>query len=199
MNKPTTYVALLRGINVGGNSPVDMRKLRTCFEALDYRNVRTYINSGNVIFQSTDIKTRSLEVTIEQALATQFSQSIRVVVHSLEEMQGIVTHIPKGWAAPIAQKCNIIFLRYTIDDPEILKNFNPKPNIEELHYFPGVLFWSAKTSDLTKSNMLKVNRMPIYKDMTIRGLNTTRKVYELMCEAASKLAADTSQSETTSS
>jgi hypothetical protein len=55
--------------------------------------------------------------------------------------------------------------------------------MEELRYYPGVLFWSAKTSDLTKTGMLKVNRMPIYKEMTVRGLNTTLKIYGLMQEA----------------
>ena len=48
------------------------------------------------------------------------------------------------------------------------------------NYYPGVLFWSAKTSDLTKSNMLKLSSKPIYKEMTIRMFNTTRKIYEMM-------------------
>jgi uncharacterized protein (DUF1697 family) len=68
----------------------------------------------------------------------------------------------------------------TVKNKNILANLHPKPEIEELHYHPGVLFWSAKTSDLTKTGMLKINKAAIYKEMTIRGINTTRKIYEIM-------------------
>jgi uncharacterized protein (DUF1697 family) len=49
-----TYVALLRGINVGGNNKVEMKKLKTTFETLGFTSVVTYINSGNIIFNTSD-------------------------------------------------------------------------------------------------------------------------------------------------
>ena len=54
--------------------------------------------------------------------------------------------------------------------------------MEELHYHPGVIFWSAKINTPTKSNMLKVNTLPVYQDMTVRILNTVRRIYEIMRE-----------------
>jgi uncharacterized protein (DUF1697 family) len=179
-----TYVALLRGINVGGNSPVSMAELKLCLEELGHSDVKTFINSGNVIFKTRSTNQRALETEIEETLDARFSQPIRVMVRSFEEMQRLIRSIPKNWLTSSDQRCNVIFLHHSIDSPEILENFQPKPGIEELHYHPGVLFWSAKSSDLTKSGMLKVNRMPIYQFMTVRGLNTTQKLYDLMSEAS---------------
>jgi uncharacterized protein (DUF1697 family) len=88
--------------------------------------------------------------------------------------------VPKSWAGSKDFRYNVIFLTKAIDSAKILESLDPKPGIEELHYYPGVLFWSAKTSDLTKTSMLKINKMSIYKEMTIRNINTTRKIYEIM-------------------
>ena len=173
------YVALLRGINVGGNNTVSMAILKECFEKLGYKKVTTYINSGNVIFQANQ-QNRTLEKEIEKELEAKFGFPIRVVVRSFDEMQKLIKSIPKKWNKETEWRHNVIFLSHRIDNRDAFVEFIPKPNIEEMHYFPGVLLWSAKTSDLTKSNMLKVNKSPLYKEMTIRGINTTLKIFEIM-------------------
>ena len=173
------YVALLRGINVGGNSLVNMAKLKECFEELEYKHVTTYINSGNVIFAANK-HNRQLEEEIETELEKKFKFSIRVVVRSLVEMENVMQQIPEKWNHQSDWRHNVIFLSHRIDTKDSFKDFVPKEGIEEMHYFPGVLLWSAKTSDLTKSTMLKVNRSPLYKEMTVRGFNTTKKIFELM-------------------
>jgi uncharacterized protein (DUF1697 family) len=180
----TTYVALLRGINVGVHQFISMADLKDVFVGLGFRDVETYINSGNVIFVATETDPRKIETLAEDALAKRFPQPVTVIAHSLAEMDQIMRHVPSHWQTATDEKCNVIFLRHTIDSPDILTNLDPKPEIEELHYHPGVLFWSAKTSSLTKSGMLKVNTMPIYKDMTVRVLHTTQKIYEIMQQTA---------------
>lgn len=176
-------MALLRGINVGGNKLVNMAELRACFEKLGFKNVQTHINSGNVIFKTKLTDPRLLETTIETALYATFSHRVAVVVRSFNEIQRLISQIPRSWSKPASQKCNVIFLRHSVDNRKALEGLSAKPGIEELDYFPGVLFWSAKTSDLTKSNMLKINRLGIYKEMTVRNLNSTRKIYEIMATA----------------
>ena len=178
--KSNIYVAFLRGINVGGNTLVSMAELKKCFAALGFENVKTYINSGNVIFAAKATDPRKLEIRIEKALTESFSYSIAVVVLSYFEMEQVIAHIPKSWETNTEQRFNVIFLRYTIDKPEILDELKPKPGIEELYYHPGVLFWSAHTSDLTQSNMVKLAKSKLYKEMTVRNLNTTKKIWELM-------------------
>jgi uncharacterized protein (DUF1697 family) len=179
----TTYVALLRGINVGGNTLVSMAALKRCFEALGFDDVHTYINSGNVIFKSRSARPRALEVRIARALTAAFGHDIMVVVRSLPEMKALIDRMPKTWRTPRDERRNVIFLRHTIDNRKALEGLVPKPGIEALEYHPGVLFWAARTSDLTKSSMLKVSRLPIYRAMTVRNVNTTKKILELMLEA----------------
>jgi uncharacterized protein (DUF1697 family) len=180
MIKTMSYVALLRGINVGGNTIISMATLKECFEKLGYKNVKTYINSGNVIFQSTVKDPRELEKQIEKLIRDNFTLDVMVVTRSYDEMNKVIKAIPKNWDKPTDYKYNVIFLNSKIDNPSILNGLQPKSEIEELHYHPGVLLWAAKTSDLTKSNMVKLSKNSIYKQMTVRNLNTTKKVFELM-------------------
>jgi hypothetical protein len=67
------YVALLRGINVGGKNKVDMKKLKKCFEDIGMRKVTTYINSGNVIFEDTDHTKDEIATMLEKAILKDFS------------------------------------------------------------------------------------------------------------------------------
>ncbi len=176
----TTYLCLLRGINVGGNNIIPMAKLKAAFEQLGFSDVRTYIQSGNVIFNTKTQSPRTLEQIIEQALTKQFRYPSKVVIRTKAELAQIFKAIPNHWFTDATRKYNVIFLRDVIDHKTILKEFKPKPEIETVSYKPGVLFWSAKTSDLTRSAMIKLAGDPLYKEMTVRNLNTTQKLFHLM-------------------
>ena len=175
-----TYVALLRGINVGGNGKVSMAELKVCFEKLGFTSVTTYINSGNVVFNDGETNSRKLAEKIEEALHATFSFPISVVVHSLEQMEKLIAQMPKSWKPGTNLRCYVVFLRPDIDDPGILAKLDPKPEIEEVAYHPGVVFWSTKLSGLTKTNMTKLVGTPLYKEMTVRNQNTVRKILEIM-------------------
>lgn len=178
------YVALLRGVNVGGNTLVPMAALKQDFERLGYHNVMTYINSGNVIFTSAIDDVRSLEVAIETMIEKQYGCAVRTIVKSYEEMERVVQAIPKSWLATTTQKSNVIFLHHTIDTPAIVLKFHLKHSIEELVYHPGVIFWAADTGALTQTAMIGLSKATLYKAMTVRNLNTTRKLFELMQKTA---------------
>ncbi|HEY5667888.1 MAG TPA: DUF1697 domain-containing protein, partial [Candidatus Saccharimonadales bacterium] len=139
------------------------------------------------IFTDGTSDSRQLETTIEAVLNKTFKLPITVIVRSQTEIRDLLEHLPESWSASTSQKCNVIFLRHTIDTPKLLDELAPKPGIEELHYYPGTLLWSAPTSNLTKSNMIKLSLNPKYKAMTVRIVNTVRKIYALM-EDASKAA-----------
>jgi uncharacterized protein (DUF1697 family) len=99
----TAYVALLRGVNVGGRGKVDMRELKKQIEGVGCANVRTYINSGNVVF--TDRRRAStLTRLLEDALGR------RVAVRSLADMQALCARIPEEWTNDKAQKTDVGFL-----------------------------------------------------------------------------------------
>lgn len=169
----TQYVAFLRGINVGGNNIIKMDDLRKRFEAMGFSDVKTYIQSGNVIFQSEIQEKEKLEKIIQNALG------FTVMVRSQKEMEKVVASFPTIFADP-DWKHNVIFLSKTLDSTEVITRFALKPEIETVTYSPGVLFWSAKLSDLTRSSMVKLAAKKEYKEMTVRNLNTTQKILSLM-------------------
>ena len=178
------FVALLRGVNVGGNNMISMSALKNSFEAMGFPQVSTYINSGNIIFTTKENDARKLEKKIEQLLSKDYQLDSRVVVRSLSEMEKLVESLPKNWTGDSGWRYNVIFLRHTIDSEKILDELVVKPDIEEVVYRPGTLLWSAQISELTRTNMLKLSSRKMYLDMTIRNLNTTRKLRELMKKVA---------------
>ncbi len=177
-----TYVALLRGINVGGNNIIPMAALAKTFERMKLASVRTYIASGNVIFRGPKQDLRKLELKIEKQLEKDFDYDATVVVKSKAEMDAIVKGMPKDWSKPAATtRYYVIFLRHSIDSKDVLAQVPARDGVETLTYCPGALLWAAKQSELGKSTVSKkILAKPIYQSITVRNLNTTRKLVELM-------------------
>ena len=180
----TVFVALLRGVNVGGNNMISMRSLKESFETLGFANVSTYINSGNIIFQSKENDPRKLERKIEQMLSSDYQLNSKVVVRSLAEMEKLVKALPGNWNDDSALRYNVVFLRHSIDSEKILEELPANSDIEEVLYRPGTLLWSVQASEANRSRFVKLSSRKIFQDMTIRNLNTTRKLYGLMKKAA---------------
>jgi uncharacterized protein (DUF1697 family) len=91
MNK---YVAFLRAINVGGNTIIKMADLKQMFESLGLENVQTYIQSGNVIFESPEKDTAALERQIEQQIEAAAGHKTQLFVRTLKQVQGIAKKCP---------------------------------------------------------------------------------------------------------
>src|ERR1043165_4492867 len=185
--KPSTqivFVALLRGVNVGGNNIVSMRELKASFEGMGFAQVSTYINSGNVIFATKETDARKLEKKIEQMLVKQFELDAKVVVRSLAEMEQLVKSLPPGWNGDKDWRYNVMFLRHTIDSEKILEELIAKGDYEQISYRPGTVLWSVQASEINRTSMQKLSSRKIFQDMTVRNLNTTKKLYELMKKAS---------------
>jgi uncharacterized protein (DUF1697 family) len=89
------YISILRGINVGGNRKILMKDLKSLYEGLGFSKVETYIQSGNVIFESEQkLSTTELEVKIQQAITETFGFDVPVIVRSAEEWTHIVSKSP---------------------------------------------------------------------------------------------------------
>jgi uncharacterized protein (DUF1697 family) len=174
------FVALLRGVNVGGNNMISMSSLKESFEKIGFTNVTTYINSGNIIFTTKEADARKLEVKIEQMLSKEYDLGSKVVVRSLAEMEKLVKSLPSHWNGDSSWRYNVIFLRHSIDSEKILADLPFNSDIEQVVYRPGTLLWSAQVSDISRTNMQKLSTRKIFQDMTVRNLNTTKKLCELM-------------------
>jgi uncharacterized protein (DUF1697 family) len=181
------HVALLRGINVGGNNIIPMAALAQTFERMKFSSVKTFIASGNVIFAAPQQDLRKLEQKIEAALVKAFDYDAKVVVKSKPEMHAIDAAIAKLWAKPSAAlRYYVMFLRHAIDKRDVIDQFEPRAGVETLTYAPGALLWAAKKADLGKSTIAKkMLAKALYQEMTVRNLNTTKKLVELMAAAES--------------
>jgi uncharacterized protein (DUF1697 family) len=98
-------IALLRGVNVGGNKKVEMARLRALLERLGYTNVRTYVNSGNVVFTGP----RRSEQHLEKALAEEFGFDVPVVLRSRDELADVVQANPLAKIATEPAKHLVVF------------------------------------------------------------------------------------------
>ncbi len=90
----TAYLALLRGINVSGQKMIKMDHLKSIFEAMQFQHVRTYIQSGNVVFQSADREPEALGARIEQRLKADLGYEIPVVVRTIRELEAVIAGNP---------------------------------------------------------------------------------------------------------
>lgn len=172
------YVALLRGINVGGHNKVEMKKLKQTFEQLGFEQVVTYINSGNVIFETATTE-RLISELIEKAILDDFDLPIRVVIRSQENINQLIQIIPLEWENNSEFKTDILFLWPEVDSPEVLQEIY-QTKVDEVRYFAGTVLWSLKKENYNQSGMNRFVGTRIYKHMTARNVNTVRKLHRLM-------------------
>jgi uncharacterized protein (DUF1697 family) len=92
--KMIKYIAFLRGINVGGHHIVKMEDLRRIFASMKFENVKTYIQSGNVIFEATETNAGKLAEKIERELEKSFGFEIKTMPRTLDELEEIAAHVP---------------------------------------------------------------------------------------------------------
>jgi uncharacterized protein (DUF1697 family) len=176
------YVALLRGINVGGKNLIKMPDLKASFEQLGLENVGTYIQSGNVLFSARRVE-QAAPARIEGALSKAFNYESRVVVRSLRAMQAIVAKAPKGFGGdPSDYRYDVFFLREPLTAAEAMRTITTKDGVDQAFAGPGVLYFSRLVARLASSHASRIAGIPIYQNMTIRNWNTTTKLLSLMQE-----------------
>lgn len=174
------YLALLRGINVGGKTLVKMADLKACLERLGFDDVSTYIASGNVLFESGKDETGKLETRIERAIQQQFRLPVKVVVLDRPRYARIVKAIPKAWVGDASLRANVAFVRRGTDPRQVVRELQPDPAIEEVKAVHGAILWATKRDALNRSVMRKLIGGAAYKELTVRNLNTTLKLQELL-------------------
>ena len=184
----TTYLVLLRGINVGGKNKVPMAPLRELLESLGHTEVSTFIASGNVIL-SSDRSAAAIKRELEEALPKTFkldSELIAVHVLSHAQLRAIVRKRPRGFGAkPDTYHSDAIFL-IGIDAKDAMEVFDPHPEVDRVWPGDGVIYSQRLSAERTKSRLNKAISTPLYKSMTIRSWSTTKALLELMEERETK-------------
>jgi uncharacterized protein (DUF1697 family) len=107
---PTTFVALLRGINVGGKNRVPMAQLKSLLASLGHEDVVTYIQSGNVVFRSPVSDARKVGAAIEKRIAEEFEGPASVLIRTPAELRAVAKRNPFLKAGVDASKLHVVFL-----------------------------------------------------------------------------------------
>jgi uncharacterized protein (DUF1697 family) len=174
-----TYVAFLRGVNVGGKGIVSMATIREALVALGLSDVRTYINSGNVIFSTRASGAQQLTARVEKALEEHTGMAIKMIVMDHKTLKKMVDAIPRNWVDDKTMRTYVLLLWKELDDRRILDSLPIKPGVDELRYTPGAVIWRVDRENVGRSHMNRIVGTPLYKKVTIRSANTMRKLNEL--------------------
>jgi uncharacterized protein (DUF1697 family) len=179
-----TYVAFLRGVNVGGKGLVSMAAIKEALIALGLSDVRTYINSGNVIFSTRASDAQRLTVRIEKALEQHTGMAIKVLLMDHKTLKKLVDAIPRNWVDDKTMRTYVLLLWNELDDRTILDRLPIKPGVDELKYTPGAVVWRVDRENVGKSHMNRIVGTPLYKKITVRSANTMRKLNDLTATPA---------------
>lgn len=176
----TRYVALLRGINVGGKNKVAMSDLRSAFESAGFTSVTTYIQSGNVLF-SSEMARQSVESEIERLLEAHFGLSLVVVVRSHREFRNLVGNAPSGFGdAPDTYHSDVIFLKAPLTPKKAMGVVELRDGVDQAWQGRNVLYFARLSARRTQSKMSSIVGTPEYQLVTIRSWTTTTKLLALL-------------------
>ena len=176
------YIALLRGINISGKNKVPMAELKLGFEQLHYAQVKTYLNSGNVIFSSDEADTFKLTRQIAEMIQHQFGFAIPVFVISKEALEDILHHAPDWWGDENKEIYdNLIFIMPPATFKDVYSEIGaPKEGLEKIAGYREAVFWSFSRKDYQKTNWWsRTASANISSKLTIRTANTVRKIISI--------------------
>ena len=174
------YVALLRGINVGGRNLTKMAALKACLEGAGLDRVETLIQSGNVVFETRQKSTAKLTAQMDAAIETALGIDPHVVVLSRDRIAIVLDEAPAAWRAQAGLRMNVAFLRPPVTAALALKDVDVRPGVDVVEPGNGVLYMSTTLRDLGKSRLARIVTKPVYKEMTIRSHGTCEKILALM-------------------
>ena len=181
----TAYIALLRGVNVGGQNKIAMPQLKAACESIGLTHVRTYINSGNIIFTSLLDETAA-KAACEAVITEHFGLCIAVCVVAAADLREVLNHAPDWWDSDPDSKHNLIFALPPATANEVCAIVGEtKPEYERVAHYGKAIFWSAPLATFHRTRWSKITQnKEAYRAITIRNANTVRKLLELVNKTA---------------
>ena len=178
------YIALLRGVNVGGKNKISMPQLKRDLEERGFERVITYINSGNVIFDS-GFSEDAAKIACETVIFESFGLEIAVCIISACELREALANVPDWWNNGGESKHNAIFVIPLAGAEEVCAGVGEvKPEYERVAFYGRLIFWSAPLATFSHTRWSKVTKnKAAYNAITIRNANTALKLLELAGEA----------------
>ena len=177
------YVALLRGINVGGNNKVVMSELRAQIAAAGFGHVRTYINSGNLLFEAEDQASREdVAQTVEDILARHYDFPIRLALLTAQDFRAQLAELPDWWHGEVARRDALFYTR-GLDRHHVRERIEAMELGDEAVYFgEHAVFWGKfdEKSFLKTAYHKRLLREDFYRQVTIRSGSTVEKIAAML-------------------
>lgn len=172
------YAAFLRGINVGGNKKVPMTELKKCLEKLGCKNVKTLLNSGNVVFETDKTKPDVLRKKIETQIEKTFGFTSSTIIRSIDELQKLIDSDPfKGIKVTPATRLYVTLLSEKPTTKLKLPYTSPDRNFKILQASDTeVCSWLVVTADRGSVDAMGILEKEYGKNVTTRNWNTVKKL-----------------------
>lgn len=179
-----TYVALLRGINVGGHKKVAMADLRTLLSNMGCTEVRTYVQSGNAVFGS-DLKTAGeVERAVGQQISADLGMDVTVLVRTPDELAGVVAANPFDEADAEPTKVVVYFLSEPVNPDGLTTLLPPAFAPEELSVGDRVLYLRLPSGQARSELVVALGKIKLGVDVTARNWRTVTTLLEMASPTA---------------
>jgi uncharacterized protein (DUF1697 family) len=176
----TPFVALLRGINVGGKNLIGMADLADCFRNAGYQDVRTYSQSGNVLFTADRVGGPELEDEVERMLEARFEIPILVVMRSREELAATIAAAPRDHGSD-ALRSEVFYLKHPLTAEEAYAEVPElREGVDSIAPGPGALYFSRVAAQARRTRITRFLGMPVFQQMTVRTWRTSTRLLELL-------------------
>ena len=179
------YVALLRGINVGGNNKVVMSELRAQIAAAGFGHVRTYINSGNLLFEAEDQASHEdIAQAVEDILARHYDFPIRLALLTAQDYLAQLDELPDWWHGEVARRDALFYTR-GLDRHHVRERIEAMElGDEAVHCGEHAVFWGKfdEKSFLKTAYHKRLLREDFYRQVTIRSGSTIEKIAALLSQ-----------------
>ena len=173
------YIALLRGVNVGGKNKISMPLLKATFKEREFLDVSTYINSGNITFGSEIENKTMLQEQCQQIIMDVFHLDIAIAIISAHDLSEALLHAPTWWDNDIESKHNAVFVIPPASTEFIMKEIGEtKPEYELVAYYGQIIFWSAPVKTFSRTRLSRITSTALSNSITIRNANTVKKLLQ---------------------
>jgi len=173
------YLVLIRGINAGSKNAIKMEKLKKIFEKMEFSNIETYIQTGNVYFSDYENDKQKLVEKIEKTLSDEMENEIKVKIIKITELKNIIKNAPNEFGKENDKfKYDIMFLIEPLTTKEIMKELKILENEDEIYEGKNVFYVKRLSKKLTGSYIAQIVNK--WSNITVRNFKITKELYELM-------------------
>ena len=177
------YLALFRGINVSGKKIIKMEDLRKHMDTAGYKNVNTYIQSGNVIFESDETSKSKIAAAIETMIEKQYGFEVVVFVVDMDDVNRAVANNPFAKKGELEEGTKKLYVTFLSEKPSVenMEKLQQAPIGEDIIELKGdILYFKlvSKASESKLSNNLIESKLKVRA--TTRNWNTTLKLQGMM-------------------